>query len=167
LPHQEYLQVIDFNINFVPPDTSMQTLDIQMPLCTPKQICNIHKVTTVHDNSSNGIRWTILLSLEPKDRFLKNSIDRTYQNDVFYKRVQWNLAMMESTQMHTADYPYPFAYPYDKLRVGLQQSSVATGSTWNVLIFYTIEPITPTQLTAITVRRGTVRHAREGGPEGT
>lgn len=167
MPHTLYLQTINYNISFVPPDTNVVLFDIPMPRCTPREICNIHMVTTVFDASANGIRWVLLLSQEPDDRFIKDNRHTATMNDVFYKRVQWNLAMMESTAMHTAKYPYPIAYPYMTLRLGLRQSSLATGSTWNVVIFYTVEPIDSSQLTAITIRRGTTRHAREGGPEGT
>lgn len=165
MPHQEYLQVLHYNISFVPPDTGLVLFDIPMPKCGPKQICNIHKVTTIHDASANGIRWVLLLSLEPNDRFLRDNVHTQVMNDVFYKRVQWNLTQMHARMMHTEDYPYPIAFPYEKMRMGLRQSSVATGSTWNILIFYTIESISAQQLTAITLRRGTVRHAREQGPE--
>lgn len=168
MPHQEYLQVVNYNLNFTPPDTGQILFDIPMPLCGPKQICNIHAVETVHDASSTGIRWALLLSMEPNDRFLKENIHTQSMNDVFYKRIVWNLAGTSLPPMnHRANYPYPIAYPYERMRLGVRQSSIATGSTWNILIFYTIEAISAQQLTAITVRRGTVKHAREQGPEPT
>ncbi len=162
------MQVVNYNLSFTPPNTGQILFDIPMPQCGPKQICNIHAVETVHDSSSTGIRWVLLLSKEPSDRFLKENVHTQSMNDVFYKRVVWNLANTHlPPNNHRADYPYPIAYPYDRMRMGVRQSSIATGSTWNILIFYTIEAISAQQLTAITVRRGTVKHAREQGPEPT
>jgi len=165
LPHQEFLQVIHYNINFQPPDPELVLFDIEMPHCGPRQICNLHMVETVHDNSNTNIRWVLLLSLEPKDRFLRDNVHTAYSNDTFYKRVFWSQTSGIPQRDHTARYPYPIAYPYETMRLGLRQSSVGTGSTWNILIFYTIERIDKDQLTAITVRRGTVKHARGQGPE--
>jgi len=166
MPHQEYLQIVHYNVSFVPPDTNLVFFDIPMPLCGPRQICNIHAVETIHDASSTGIRWVLLLSMEPNDLFIKDNVHTQSSNDTFYKRVVWNLANTDLPEMnHTSYYAYPIAYPYEKLRMGLRQSSISTGSTWNIIIYYTIEPISAQQLTAITVRRGTVKHARAQGPE--
>ena len=143
----------------------MQLFDIPMPKCTPKEICNIQKVSTVFDASPNGIRWQLLLSLEPKDRFLLNNVHTAVMNDVFYKKLFFRISASVEANHSESFVDFPFAYPYETLRMGLQQSSVATGSTWNILIYYTIEAIDTKQLTAITIRRGTVRHARPQGPE--
>ena len=107
-----------------------------------------------------------MLSLEPDDRFLRENVHQQVMNDVFYKRVVWNLSGTSlPDQNHRSNYAYPFPFPYETMRMGLRQSSIATGSTWNILIYYTIEPITAEQLTAITIRRGTIAHARAQGPE--
>ncbi len=167
MPHQEYLQVINYNISFTPAVINVVNLfDIPMPQCGPKQICNIHKVSTVFDGSALNVRWTIFLSLEPRDRFIRNNVHTQVMNDVFYQRIVFTqTGSFESPTVQTENYPYPFAYPYEKLRCGVVSSSIATGITWNVLVFYTIEPIEAKQLTAITIRRGTVAAIRTpGGP---
>lgn len=166
MPHQEYLQVIKFQISFTPPDTGIQLFDIQMPKCGPRSICNIHSIHTVFDASSNNIRWVISASMEPSDTWQKEFVHRAYHNDEFYRRLVWTLSGGRFQDgLRETNYPYPIAYPYDKMRWMTRTSSIATGTTWDVFIFYTIEPIDSTRLTAITVRRGTTRHAREGGPE--
>ena len=155
-----------FTRSIVPPDTNLVLFDIQMPKCSPKQICNIHQIQTIHDGSSSGIRWSIMASLDPNTRFVENALNDTYKNDVFYYKIIWTIS---NSGTHGSDapthYPYPIAYPYEKMRWATITSSVATGTKWDILIFYTIEPIDAKQLTAITLRRGTVRHAREQGPE--
>ena len=166
MPHTEYLQVLNFNISYTPVVTTVELHDIPMPKCSNRQICNIHAVETVHDASSTGIRWVLLLSLDPSDQFQRDNAHHQESNDTFYKRVHWQISgAFAPPNNHRSNYPYPFPYPYEKMRMGLRQSSLATGSTWNILIYYTIESITPAQLTAITIRRGTVKHAREQGPE--
>lgn len=166
MPHIEYLQQVHRVINFTPPDTEMQLHDIQMPKCGPKQICNIWGITTAFDNSSNNIRWVLLLSKEPSDRFTRHAIHTAYMNDVFYYRAVWTLSGGRFQEgKEDTWYPYPIAYPYDRMRAGTRTSSIATGTTWNIIIHYTIEAISKEQLTAITIRRGTVAHARAQGPE--
>jgi len=166
LPHQEYLQLVHWATNFTPPDTNVVLHDIQMPKCGPKQICNIHAIETHLDASANGIRWVIKASLDPNDRFPREFVHLAYSNDVFYQRIvfpQGNTTDRDWSKQRI--YPFPIAYPYEKMRWMTRTSSVAAGTTWDVLIFYTIEPIDQKQLTAITLRRGVVKHAREQGPE--
>ncbi len=167
MPHREYLQFVNYNISYTTGGNNILDLfDIPMPLCGPKEICNIKGVTTVFDGSATGVRWRLWLSLEPKDRFLNTNVHTQTMNDVFYYKVHWNIANVTSSDMnHTIMYPDPIAYPYDKMRMAVTQSGTGAGATWNVIIYYTIEPIEPKQLTAITIRRGTVKHAREQGPE--
>ncbi len=155
-----------FNINFTPADTGLNLFDVQMPKCGPREICNIHRIETPLDRSANNIRWVIMASLEPRDRFERDGVHTQYQNDVFYKKVYFSLATGTFNDANLwSDYPFPIAFPYEKMRWATRTSSVATGTTWDIIIFYTIEPIDPKQLTAITIRRGTVKHARAQGPE--
>jgi len=168
MPHIEYLQQVHKVHNVVPPATTIQLHDIQMPKCGALEICNIWGVTTIFDSSSNNIRWVIMLSKEPSDRFTRDTVHNSYMNDVFYYRNVWTLSggRFQSGLKNTW-YPYPIAFPYDRMRYATRTSSVATGTTWNIILHYTIESITKAQLTALTVRRGTVAHARGQGPEPT
>ncbi len=166
MPHKEYLQLVHHVRNLIPPDALLRIFDIQMPKCGPREICNIHMITTVFDASATGLRWTIMASLEPSDLFTKHTVHSAYENDVFYFRVVWTLGSTgRGPDEHTIYYPHPIAFPYEKMRWADQQSSIGAGVNWDILIYYTIEPIDTSQLTAITIRRGTVRHARPGGPE--
>jgi len=148
--------------------SAIQLRDIQMPKCGPNRICNIWGIRVTWDQTAFEIRWRLFLSLEPSDRFEDVDVDGAYLNDIFYRL---NVLMdaltsgvADAPRESTVMFPIPFAYPYEKLRAG-NDASTGVAADWHIQILYTIDEITSRQLTAITVRRGTTRHARPGGPE--
>lgn len=170
MPHREFLQIVHFALNFNAADTNLLLFDIEMPKCGPKEICLIHQVDALWDSSSFGFRRTLLLSREPSDTFPRHNVDHQYQNDLIFKSVWWTVNSSSSGAWSyiARDYvkfSYPIPYPYERMRGGVQISNIAAGITVDISIYYTIEGIDAKQLTAITIRRGTVRHARAQGPE--
>jgi len=171
MPGHEFLQTVVYHL--IPGgNTDDNIRDIQMPKCGPSQMCNIWGIRTTWNQSATDIRWRLWFSLEPKDVFRLVDVDDSYMNDVFHNVIVFRTidsasGVSEGPNEDTVIFPLPFAYPYDKLRVMSDATSAGAGAQWVITIYYTIEVITRAQLTAITVRRGTTRHAREGGPEGT
>jgi len=172
MPH-EFMQFINYIVSFQPSSAiPVHLFDIPMPKCTPKEMCLIHAFETIWDMSANDIRIELWASLEPSDRILFIDTHTKHQQDIFYSARLWRSidgasGVSSHTQNWITYYNHPVPYPYEKLRIGVRTTSAATGLAVDVRIHYTIEPISAKQLTAITLRRGTVRHARPQGPEPT
>jgi len=169
MPHQEFLQVITHNFGGAAV-TAMTLRDIQMPKCSPQEICLIRGVRVSWEMTANNIRWRLLMSQEPNDRFNTIDIDQAYMKDVFYylsifRVVNGNSGFDPGKSFDTVWFPYAIPYPFDRLRVGSDSTSAATGRDWIIQVYYTVEQIPKGQITALAIRRGTIRHAREGGPE--
>ncbi len=165
--HREFLQTLMYQ--FSGTATGADIFDVPMPRCNPKEICLIQGVRIAWDMTANDIQWRLILSLEPKDQFTKRDVFRHLDTDWFYYlRVINDLnteGMADRTRVDQIIFPLPFAYPYKNLRAFTNTTNGSAGYDWWIQIFYTIEALDKRQLTAITVRRGTVRHAREQGPE--
>ncbi len=169
MAHQEFLQ----NINYVfqgPAATAMTLRDVQMPHCSPRQMCLIQGVRVVWEMTANNIRWRLYMSREPNDRFLNRDTDQHFTSETFYslsvfRVVNGNSGFDPGKSFDTVWFPHPIPYPYEKLRIGSDSTSGATGRDFTITIYYTVEGVTAKEITALAVKRGTSAHAREQGPE--
>jgi len=136
-----------------------------MPAHEFLQFTNYHYIQSEAD-----INHRLWISQEPNDRMLGRQTDEFEWNALLYHAILWRTIDGASGEtaifsQHTEQFSHAVPYPYDKLRAGADTQN--SGALPNILITirYTIETINLKQLTAISIRRGTVRHARAQGPE--
>jgi len=166
----EFLQFQNFWRIQTEVTSNLIAFDIPMPKCTAKEACLIWGVRVNWNLSATDIRHRLWLSKEPSERFLGVEINAFEDSDIFYflsffRTIDGASGVSEGPNVDQIIYPKPFVYPYERLRAAAQTTSTGSLPNFHISIMYTIESVNAKQLTAITVRRGTVRHAREQGPE--